>query len=638
MKTLDEILHHPESSDILALLDHEDAEGSGDRHGGITTRFYRWACEKHGIKDLSSNIRFRRRLVELSRGNEKLKNTLYSICCRDILFWVNVFCWTYDPRNLGNPGSAKHRRLPKTIPFVTFDYQDDALRLIQWCIMNGVDGLIEKSRDMGASWIFVMAFDWFFLFRKMNTFLMVSRKEDLVDRKEDPDCLFWKLDYLHETMPQWLVPEIGRQKLHFKNPVLGGTIDGESTTGDVGRGGRRTAIALDEFAAVPDDESMAVINSTNDATDCRIFNSTPKGVGNAYHMQTKRDDIVRIRMHWSQHPHKAVGLYYCEPGKCPIHPEGGHPHSKWYDRECRRRGWNSVAIAQELDIDYSRAGGTFFSNPLIDELITSSTRGYAFEGDMEHDAALAVPGGFVRAGGGNLRLWVTPDQSHNVPFGEYIIGCDISEGTGASFSCASIANVRTGEKVGEYWNPLLKPYQFAAFVVSLARRFVDDRGNPAYLIWEANGPGREFGDHITKRLSYTRIWHRPKMGNGIRSRFPGWVSTADEKIALFGAYRRALSERTFVNRSAPALREALKYVTNENGVPEYRGSVDMSRIGASHGDIVVADALASKIVEERLSRGLEAFSGDEPEQECLARRMMEARATHEERWLDMQIG
>lgn len=634
---LEELMSHPDGGRILGLLDRQESAGSGDVADGVTTAFYRWAVGL-GCKDLAGNLRLRRRLLEACRGSERVRDAVFTMCSRDILFWVNLFCWTYDPRNLGNPGSVAHRRLPKTIPFVTFEYQDDALRLLQWCVMNGVDGLIEKSRDMGASWVFVMVFDWFFLFRRMSTFLMVSRKEDLVDKKEDPDSLFWKLDFLHESMPQWMVPEISRQKLHFRNNVLGGTIDGESTTGDVGRGGRRTAIALDEFAAVPDDESQGVINATNDATDCRIFNSTPKGVGNAYHQQTRRDDIVRIRMHWSQHPHKRDGLYYCEKGKCPLHPEGGQPHSKWYDRECRRRGWNSTAIAQELDIDYSRAGGTFFSGPLIEELVTATSRYRLFEGELEYDAALAAPQRFVPVAGGSLRMWVVPDVSGNVPQSEYAIGCDIAEGTGASFSCASVVSLRTGEKVAEYTNPLLKPYQFAALVVSLARRFVDERGVPAFLIWEANGPGREFGDHIVKRLGYTRVWHRPRMANSIRSKFPGWQSTADEKIALFGAYRRSLAERLFVNRSAPALKETVKYVTNDNGVPEYRGAMDMNRVGSSHGDVVVADALANKVLEERKMTIGVSPDGEE-EQSCLATRIAEARrGDGDERWLDLQMG
>jgi len=637
-RTTEDLIWHPDADGILARMDEDERSGGGDVAGGITTEFYRRIVVNGGRKDLLANVRYRRRLIEKCGKDDRLKDVVWTMCRRDLLFWVNTFCFTYDPRNLGNPGAVGLRRLPKMVPFVTWEYQDDALRLLQWCIMNGVDGLIEKSRDMGASWICLLVYDWFFLFHEMDTFLMVSRKEDLVDRKEDPDCLFWKLDFLHEHMPQWLVPEISRQKLHMKNEQGGGTIDGESTTGDVGRGGRRRSILLDEFGAVEESESQEVLNATNDTTDCRIFNSTPKGAIGAYYEQTKRDDIVKIRMHWSQHPHKCEGLYTCEKGRCAIHPEGGHLHSRWYDRECRRRGWNPVAIAQELDIDYSRAGGAFFNAVVLESYISSVCRYRMFKGELEYDAAVAMPEGFHEDDGGHLLMWVSPDLDGRIQPGSYAVGVDISEGTGASFSCISVGNLATGEKVADYANPNIKPYELARYAVSLCRMFSDgDEG--AFLIWEANGPGREFGDEVGK-LGYGRIYRRMNMATKVRSQFPGWMSTADEKTSLFGAYRRALAEKTFLNRDKDAIKECFKYATNANGVPEYQGgSFDLGRIGQSHGDMVVADALLNKAMEE-MREEPDALAGEEDEEipeSCIYRRIMESSEPTGASWLADQF-
>lgn len=615
-----DLLSRPTGKAVLESLAREDVGEGGA--GVLTSRFYRHFILERGNKEMAANLRFRRRLIETCRDNWARK-LVWTMCSRDILFWVNAFGWTYDPRNRGSAKSRGLRKLPKTIPFITWPYQDDALLELQWCVENGVDGMIEKSRDMGASWIFLTLFDWYFLFQEMDTFLMVSRKEDLVDKNDDPDSLFWKIDYLHKCMPKWMLPGITRQKLHFKNEALGCTIDGESTTGDVGRGGRRTAIGLDEFGAVPPDESFAVLNSTNDTTDCRIFNSTPKGIGNAYYEQTKRLDILRIRMHWVQHPGKNEGLYFCEKGKCPIHAEGGKPHSKWYDRECERRGWNTTAIAQELDIDYSMSGGVFFNPHVIEAHVAQNCRYRRFSGELDFDGALGVGHGFLPREGGNLQLWVQPGMDNGVPVGEYAIGCDIAEGTGASYSCLSLGDCRTGEKIGEYSNPLLKPYEFARLAVSLARMFVDNEGNGAKLIWEANGPGREFGDEVTEKLKYENVWRRVDFITQKRSNYPGWVSTQDEKIALFGAYRRALTENNFINRSRHALNETCHYQTDENGVPTYHGDGrDLQRIGQSHGDIVIADCLLNKVFEEH--RALE-MSEREVEDEPVAESSMGAR-------------
>ena len=634
MTEFSDLVLHPEASRVLEFLDGDELSGSGDRTGGITTEFYRRLVVGKGGKEIRRNVELRRKLILECSRSEGLRKAVWTACSRDILFWVNMFAFTYDPRNTGNSSARGLRRLPKTLPFVTWPYQDDALRLLQWCVMNGVDGLIEKSRDMGASWIFLTLFDWFFLFRPMETFLMVSRKEDLVDKREDPDALFWKIDFINRNLPGWMSPTISRSSLHMRNESLGSTIDGESTTGDVGRGGRRTAMGLDEFAAVDEAESQAVLNATNDTTECRIFNSTPKGSVGAYYDQTKRDDILKIRMHWTQHPHKMEGLYYCERGKCPLHPEGGKPHSPWYDRECRRRGWNPVAIAQELDIDYSRAGGAFFSAPALEDYSNAVCRPRLFRGELDYDVAVSQPEKFREDEAGCLRLWFQPTPDGSVPSGEYGVGVDISEGTGASFSCFSVVNFRSGEKVAEYANPSIKPYEFARYVVATARKFGE-----AKIAWEANGPGREFGDEVM-RQQYGHIYYRTNIATKLRSQFPGWVNLPAEKQSLFGAYRRALAETTFMNRSRDAIKECFKYATNADGTPEYQGGGPaLGKIGQSHGDLVVADCLANMLLEEARSK-MESEDDDVPAEvpeNCLYRRMQEARMSEGNSWLKSRL-
>jgi hypothetical protein len=297
-----------------------------------------------------------------------------------------------------------------------------------------------------------------------------------------------------------------------------------------------------------------------------------------------------------------------------------------------------VAIAQELDIDYSRAGGAFFNAVVLESYISSVCRYRMFKGELEYDAAVAMPEGFHEDDGGHLLMWVSPDLDGRIQPGSYAVGVDISEGTGASFSCISVGNLATGEKVADYANPNIKPYELARYAVSLCRMFSDgDEG--AFLIWEANGPGREFGDEVGK-LGYGRIYRRMNMATKVRSQFPGWMSTADEKTSLFGAYRRALAEKTFLNRDKDAIKECFKYATNANGVPEYQGgSFDLGRIGQSHGDMVVADALLNKAMEE-MREEPDALAGEEDEEipeSCIYRRIMESSEPTGASWLADQF-
>ena len=214
-------------------------------------------------RDLQANIEFRRWVNQRASGDPNAAKEFWIMAKRDPLFFVNTFMFTYDPR-----------RDPSAIPFITYPFQDRAI-LTLCSALGERDVLIEKSRDMGASWINLTVFFWAWLTHDLQSFLMVSRKEDLVDKPGDPKSLFWKVDFALDRLPLWLRPVYTRTKLHLYNHETGSTLDGESTTGDVARGDRRTGILLDEFASVENAEE--VLAATADATNCRFFNSTPKG-------------------------------------------------------------------------------------------------------------------------------------------------------------------------------------------------------------------------------------------------------------------------------------------------------------------------------------------------------------------------
>jgi len=222
-------------------------------------------------KDMADNLAFRGSLLQSAAAKREVASDVWTACKRDLLFYVNAFGWTYDPR-----------RENGSIPFLTYPFQDELMLDMVECIQTGKDVLVTKSRDMGASWCILTVFEWMWHFRPDLSFLLVSRNEDYVDKPGNPKSLFWKIDFLHKNQPKWLLPNMTRTKLRLTNDDNGSNIDGESTTGDVARGDRRTAIALDEYAAFELDSSYRALSSTRDATNCRIFNSTPAGTSGAF--------------------------------------------------------------------------------------------------------------------------------------------------------------------------------------------------------------------------------------------------------------------------------------------------------------------------------------------------------------------
>jgi hypothetical protein len=234
-------------------------------------------------KELSANLHFRKKVLELGKTDPSKAKELRRMCSEDLLFYVNVFCWTFNPRDQPqNP----------VIPFITYEeFQDEAMLNIADCVQVGEDFSIPKSRAMGASWMGLTVFEWFWHFKNNLTFLMISRTAKLVDEVGNSDTLFWKIDFLHKYQPRWLLPkgrelldkDPSRKAFHLYNMDTGSTIDGESTTGDASRGGRRTAMFIDEHAAFNLNDGFRVLRATRDTTNCRGFNSTPQGAANAFY-------------------------------------------------------------------------------------------------------------------------------------------------------------------------------------------------------------------------------------------------------------------------------------------------------------------------------------------------------------------
>lgn len=546
-------------------------------------------------KDLAANLRFRRAIIELANESAENKRELWIMCSRDILFWINTFVWTFDPgqkRNLA-PGTRPEIDYP-AIPMVTWPFQDEAILAIDDAIGDH-DLVIDKSRDMGATWDILVSISRRFIFYDLQTFLCLSKNEDAVDKADDDDSLFSKIDFIlwgknnEGGLPGWMLPEIDRKFKHFGNESNGSNIDGGSTASDAGRGGRRTATILDEFASVPD--GYAMLAATRDSTPSRIINSTPKGTGNAFYDVAHNPQIKKISLHWTKHPIKNRGMYRDGNGK---------PRSPWYDLQCERAA-NPQEIAQELDIDYLGSDWQFFHGPIINAYQQKYAAEPFFSGDFEFDPLSGEPRGASARSGGPLRLWTMLDNDGRpADDRQYAIACDISQGVGASNSVASIGDRQTREKVAEFVINTLNPAEFAIAVWGLGHWF-GQPGRPAFLIWEDNGPGSQFRVQIL-RMGYTNYWFR-RDEDRITGRItdtPGWYTAPNRKQSLLGEYRRALAQDEFINRSNAALEECKQYVFTKGEVKHSRAAVtvNISDANDNHGDMVIADALLWKVLSE----------------------------------------
>jgi hypothetical protein len=619
---------------------------------------------KYVPKDFERNIEFRKMLVRDGCADRNVAAELVEYCSKDFLFWINAFCMTYDPR-----------RTPAVLPMITYPFQDEAM-LEYFNAYGKYDVLTEKSRDMGATWMHLYIIKWYLDFGYSLTSLIGSRTEDLVDKRGDKDSLFWKIEFIDKYLPPFLKADIVRRHLHFGNAKNDCTVDGCSTNDDLGRGGRRTTILLDEFAAVTN--GHAILNATRDVTRCRFYNSTPKGQGGAFYDLRAKGNIKIIRLHWSKHPEKARGMYrwddkagkleifnewhgtvrigdktYKFPEEYPFQKDG-KLRSPWYDIQCFRAA-HPMEIAQELDIDYLGSNHLFFDPIKLDaykakycalplevgELSFSVDRGgYELrlaKAKLENNEIEAVKlekiiknwnvgviDGFAARKDGRLRLWRKTEDG-KLPTGKYVVSADVAVGTGSSNSVLNIGDYETSEKIGEFASSTMTPDKLADYAWAIARWLGDCK-----IVWEQNGPGRLFGKRLTDPeledgLGYYNVYYKRRKGEDINRRsttIPGWASTNDSKKTLLGAYSRAINEELIRNYSFEALSECDNYIYTATGQVEHSASlhtIDPTGARENHGDRVIADALLHMMFVERPF--VKDVVPDKEPTRCLAARM-----------------
>ena len=251
---------------------------------------------------------------------------------------------TYDPRHAGTD-------IPTTMPFCLFPRQVDLVEYLLGCLEDKENGLIEKCRDAGATFVACAFSVWMWLFRPGSAIGFGSRKAEYVDKLADPKTIFQKLrdmiNYLPADLfwPTGFDPDKHMTYMRIVNPENGATIIGEA--GDnIGRGGRTSIYFKDESAHYERPELIEA--SLGDNTDVQIDISSVNGTGNVFYRRRKAGAVWkpgesmpsgRTRVFifdWRHHPGKT---------------------EEWYEK--RRAKAESEGLlhvfAQEVDRDYASA-------------------------------------------------------------------------------------------------------------------------------------------------------------------------------------------------------------------------------------------------------------------------------------------
>jgi len=554
------------------------------------------------------NLKWRAELIENCEKDEGYRNEVWTACSESILYWINAFMWTYHQFDVESDGTRTAAACAD-VPMITWEVQDNMLTLFLQLLYaadeKDRDILVNKSRDMGASWCCIAFIHWLWLFKPDSQLLELSRTEPYVDQSGNMKALFQRHDYVNVWLPDWMRPpnvlvnQANRTKMHMFNEWNGSCIDGESTTEHAASGDRRLVILLDEFAKVKHGRLMR--SATRDAGLMRIVNSTVAGAGTEYSQWKNSGQIRVFPLMWWDHPDKGNGRYVVHEGE----GRGWKIRSPWYDNEDAVR--SPQEMAREIDAEDVESGDMFFSVPNIDKHIFLFGREpdsrhvidfvYGVSNDAMHEIIREKSLNKVSINqhlNGPLRVWAHLIKGRLDQTKSYSIGIDLSKGMGASNTVFSIRCRETNVKVAEWRDANTPPYEAARIGVALCL-WVGGKDGLPFQKWENNGPGWDYGRYMAKQWKYPKFYFSEQVGKVRKKKTLtyGWQSGPRQKYELLKEYDRALAHGGYVNPCVFALQEARTYIYyNDISCGPASLIEENATAKKTHGDCVIADALS----------------------------------------------
>jgi len=544
----------------------------------------------------------------------------------DPLFFFNSVLWVYEPR-------AKI----KTLPFCTWGHQDPVILKIDESIDEATETehplslTVPKSRAQGGTFIYLGVIIRRALKDAGFSAGLVTRNEELVDSRTDSSAVLYKLAWMLDRLPKWMLPE-GYQRNSTEHTISlpnGSMFSGFSATSDVARGGRFTMFAFDEPGSeefVQGNKDYKIMSSVSHVSNFTLLVST-FGVDSGVFYESAMDPENRrvIRLDWKDNPDHSRNAYTIKDGDAKsVRPEEanavrdyiassgrelksierrghkmeGKVRSPWYDAHCLLPGGTPRFIARELDMDPRGAVGKLFDSELLDTVKRRDVRAPVWQGKPVFDSESLKLTGLLSRKDGPLKLWFRPGADDSPPLGPFSVGCDIAMGSDGAYSSNSVASIiddRTGEQVGEYTIMGMQSIIFARNVIGLCMWLRNAR-----LGWEDSGVSGPFAKEVMETQCYGNVYFREvaEIGSRRKTRKAGWRNGKDEdKADLFEKMALAMEKGSFVVRSEDLIRECGEYEW-EKGKIVHRPTKNIDQSEKAHGDRCIAAGVAWLVYSE----------------------------------------
>lgn len=533
-------------------------------------------------RDHIENIKWRVYVRERCLDDLEFREDIVAMCEQDVAFFAETLVSIFEPRPT-----------PRELPPMLWLDQVDVLAWSEECYGRRDMGL-EKSRGIGASWLYAIFLYHKWLFHSNTKIGMLSKDETSLD-SPDSNSLMGKLVFIHKALPAWLRFGLNGKDIMRRvqsehtlyNLVNGATVQGFVPTDEKVRSLRFTCMFYDEFAFLTRDVQKQM-NSSVHTTPNRFFISTWNGPDNAFHyiMRKEKSTLLRCEMYWWNNPERWKGCYEWKKGKLEIYDKSydfpkdypfvtdGLIRSPWVDFELRRAGSDAQSALEELYGLQAESARKLLRAACIDIISTTVVAPYK-TGDIVEGADGPI---WVDDPNGPIHLYDEVGEGAKGPFSA---GCDISFGRGASYSTLEVLELESGQQVLEFATNELNPVSFAQKVNLILRWLNGDRGDGhTYLTFENNGDqGNAFGQE-TVRLGYGNVMRRAYatvVPKGKEATYFG-MRNRDGGLANLLEVERAVMAGECVVRSEYLRRELGAYDKDEKGKPLWPSSED------GHGD------------------------------------------------------
>jgi hypothetical protein len=210
--------------------------------------------------------------------------------------FLNRFCFIYEPRNKG----------PKVLPLDLFEKQELYIKWLWERYNENESGVVDKCRDVGATWIFIGFSVWLMLFQRDISIGLYTYKATECDSPGDMSTLLEKARFMIERLPEQFREGYTSKRMFLKSNVTGSSIAGASGE-NPSRGGRKTLYIMDECAFYEHAEKVDA--AISEVSDCLLYVSTHQGTDTVFYRKSYSGVTPRFEFDWQDNPRHTQEWY-----------------------------------------------------------------------------------------------------------------------------------------------------------------------------------------------------------------------------------------------------------------------------------------------------------------------------------------